>query len=253
MIQNAPRAPASASETLVRFARQLEPGERDDLKFRLALESADELENDFDVSHSDSRKERFFELLRTIAVIQPFHDRIPAYGIAYRGRPEFMTDALLDGLRDEAVALRAKARLNFEQYITRIETPDDSTVCEKLAASDELLRFVTEHAGPCLRSYVTSYIYYDAPGLCSKPHVDNAFTSVTVMIGLRHDYTSVPSSASVVYWADRPRLDYRLKPGELALFFGVSALHGRTPVVEGETVHSLLLSFRPAMEPHVTD
>lgn len=245
MIQTAPWAPASASETLVRFARQLEPGERDDLKFRLALESADELENDFDVGNGPARNERFFELLRTLAAIQPFHELVPPYGIAYRGRPRFMTDALLDDLRDEAVRQRPEARLNFEQYITRIETRDDSTVCEKLAASDELLRFVTEHAGPCLPSYVTSYIYYDGAGQCSKPHVDNAFTALTVMIGLRHDCTSAPSSASVVYWPDRPRLDYRLQPGELAIFFGLSALHGRTPVVEGETVHSLLLSFRP--------
>jgi hypothetical protein len=181
--------------------------------------------------------------------IQPFSVRVPSYGIAYRGRPDFITDSLLAALRAEALSLRAEARLNFNQFISRVDTPDNSTVCEQLAASDDLYQLVSQYAGPCYKSYVTSYIYYDASGHCSRPHVDNAFTGITAMMGLRNDHFNgaIQTSASIVYWPDKSPMTYRLQPGELIIFFGVCSLHGRTPVADGEIIHSLLMSFRPAI------
>lgn len=233
------------------FAASLTPAERDALKFRLSVAAARELERDFELSADPARRARFFQLLRCMLAIQPFARRVPPHGLAYRGRPDFMSDALVQGLRDEAVRWRPRARENFEQFIVTIDTPDDSTLCERLASSAPLFDLVTRCAGPCLRSYISSYIYYDAAGQCSKPHVDNAFTSVTVMIGLRSEPAAdvgARPSASVAYWPDSAPFEYRLAPGEMAVFFGVCVLHGRHPVARGETVHSLLLSFRPRME-----
>ncbi|MFC5473120.1 hypothetical protein [Paraherbaspirillum soli] len=238
------------SEKLLGFAEQLSPNERDALKFQLSVASANELENDFEISHSPEKRSRFSEFLRCTLAIQPFRERVPKYGIVYRGRPDFMTDDLVQQLRAEALSFRPQAKENYEQFIVTVDTPDDSTVCEKLAASDDLYRLVTQHAGPCQHSYISSYIYYEVAGQCSKPHVDNAFTSVTVMIGLRNDQLdpAAPSSTSIVYWPDSPPMEYRLEPGELAIFFGVCVLHGRSPISAGETVHSLLLSFQPRMD-----
>lgn len=234
-------------EKMGAFAGRLTPGERDALKFRLSLASADRLDHDFDVSSNPETRAQFFSLLRCTLATQPFRDRVPKYGMAYRGRPALMTDALVALLRAEACALRAQARENFEQFITTVDTPAETTVCERLAASAPLLQMVCEHAGPCIPSYITSYIYYDQPGQCSKPHVDNAFTALTVMIGLRHDCRAgvASSSSSIIYWPDHAPMAYRLAPGELAVFFGSGVLHGRSPVQPGEIVHSLLLSFRP--------
>lgn len=235
------------SERLQRFSQQLSPNERDALKYRLSLASIKEMEKDFEISQNPDKRQRFFGFLQHLLAIQPFFGRVPMYGIAYRGRPDFMTDQLVEDLRAEALRFRPYARLNFEQFIATIDTPDDSTVSERLAASEDLYRLVTQHAGSCLRSYITSYIYYEVAGQCSKPHVDNAFTSITAMIGLRNDHEDLtsPLSSSVIYWPDSPPMEYRLKPGELVIFFGVCTLHGRYPISSGETIHSLLVSFRP--------
>jgi len=236
------------SESIRRFSQQLSLNELDALKYRLSLASIKEIEKDFEISQNLDKRQCFFDFLQHLLDIQPFSDRVPMYGIAYRGRPDFMTDKLVEDLRTEASRFRPYAKLNFEQFIATIDTPDDSTVCERLASSKDLYDLVTQHAGSCLRSYITSYIYYEVVGQCSKPHVDNAFTSITVMVGLRKDHEGLSSpSSSIIYWPGRSPMEYRLEPGELVIFFGICVLHGRYPISSGETIHSLLLSFRPEM------
>lgn len=232
-------------DKLAGFARQLDFGERDAFKYSLSVAGVGELENDFEISADAEKRARFWKILRYLLLIQPFQKRVPEYGIAYRGRPDFMTPALLRGLQEEALALRPRARINFDQYILTVDTPDDTSLCERLASSAELYDLVTTHAGPCAPTFISSYIYYEQAGQRSKPHVDNVFTSLTVMIGLRHDYTGEPASSSVIYWPDKAPYEYRLQPGEMVIFFGVCVVHGRYPVQNGETVHSLLLSFQP--------
>ena len=237
------------SNKLAQFANELDYSERDALKFSLSVAAVGELENDFAVSENAEKRARFSKFLRYLLLIQPFRARIPDYGIVYLGRPPFMTQALVKALQTEATTLRPQARVNFEQYIVTVDTPNDANLCEQLANSEEMYNLMSQYAGPCRPSFISSYIYYEHAGQRSSPHVDNAFTSLTAMIGIRHEYAGAieRSSASVVYWADKPPLEYRLGPGEIAIFFGVCALHGRYPVQNGETVHSLLLSFQPTM------
>jgi hypothetical protein len=224
--------------------------ERDALKYTLALVAAGKLVNTFDIPVQSRNLESFSRSLRHLANLQPFSDRVPPFGLVYIGRPDFMTDDLVQALREEAALYRSRARPIAAgdplQFLYQSDTHAGELLSEQLAESKQVKDLVETHTGAVDRSYVTSYIYYDQPGHCSKPHIDNYFTSVTAMVGLRHDSISgVLSSSSVIYWPDRPRLNYQLRPGEVAIFFGVSVLHGRTPVVAGETVHSLLLSFRP--------
>jgi hypothetical protein len=237
-------------QALRAFALQLSPNERDALKCWLRTASARELDNIFDISSNPATARRLSSLLRQLADIQPFSERVPEYGIAYRGRPGFMTDRLVQKLGRESSQFRSQAKWSLNQLVFQPDTPDGNTVCEQLAASDELYQLVILHAGPALRSYITTYLYYDIPGQCSEPHVDNAFTSITAMVGIRNDCGEATgrSSASIVYWPDRPPLEYRLEPGEIAIFFGECVLHGRTPIRSGEVVHSLLTSFRPKLD-----
>lgn len=239
----------TVSNQLVRFANELDFAERDALKFSISVAAVKELENDFAISEDLEKRARFSKFLHYLLLIQPFRARVPEYGLAYLGRPPFMTQALLKALQNEAVNLRPQARVNFEQYIVTVDTPNDASLCEQLANSEEMHNLMSLYAGPCTPSFISSYIYYEHAGQRSSPHVDNAFTSLTAMIGIRHEYPGAieQSSASVVYWPNKPPLEYRLRPGEIAIFFGVCAVHGRYPVQNGETVHSLLLSFQPKM------
>ncbi|WP_156187968.1 hypothetical protein [Chromobacterium sp. LK11] len=235
---------------LGRLSDDLSEGEVDALKYTLSLLSVKELFNGFEIGTEREALNRFYEPLRLLATIQPFSERVPPYGIVYRGRPDFMTDALLDSLKEESDACRVLAVPatlgESSQYIYQPISEDNITIAEQLAASDVMLALVQQYAGAALPSFMTSYIYYDCAGQSSPPHVDNAFTAITVMLGLRHECErGTFASRSVVYWPDQSRLDYQLKPGELSIFFGVSTLHGRTPVDHGEKVQSLLLSFRP--------
>ena len=228
----------------------LSASERDALKHALALISVGELEQVFELPAETEKRRQFEAPLRYIAKLQLFSDRIPPFGIVYNGRPAFMTDELVEKLRNESEKFRPNAwplkGNDPSQYLYRPDTQDGHTYAEKLAESSELHQLVQKYAGEVLKSYITNYIYYDEAGQCSKPHIDNAFTSVTAMVAIEHtSKDGILSSSSVCYWPDMGRFDYRLKPGEISIFFGVSTLHGRTPIREGEKVTSLLLSFRP--------
>lgn len=52
-------------------------------------------------------------------------------------------------------------------------------------------------------------------------------------------------SYSYIYWPNKARLEYQLKPGEISVFFGASVLHERTFIKKGGSTSSLLISYRP--------
>lgn len=242
-------ASAKVAARLAEVAGALDPGEVDNLKYRLSIAATSKFSTRFELPTDAHGVQGVSSTLRTLLSIQPYGHRVPPYGIAYHGRPDFLDSALLARLQSEAASMRLSARLNLEQLITRVETPQNDSEAERLANSEVLLELVRDHAGPCRPSYVTSYLYYEANGHCSRPHVDNAFTAVTAMVGLQHERPRLEAgSFSVFYWPDRPPLAVRLQPGEMLIFFGACVLHGRTPVEPGEKVHSLLLSFKPDIE-----
>lgn len=238
------------SDLVEKFSLSLSENERDNLKYKLSLLAKDEL-NKVDTINKYSlhlENMKLNTLLECLIKIQPYKNRIGDYGIAFKGRPKFITDELLNNLLNESEEFRKTATPNFDQYISQVETVDNSTICEKLASSQELFDFVSFHAGPVTPSFITSYLYYFKKDQESKVHVDNAFTSVTVMIGLKQVNeldNKIKLSSSFVYWPNKVPLYYQLQPGEVSIFFGASVLHGRTKLDEGEITNSLLISFRP--------
>lgn len=238
-------------DSLVKFSKSLNENEIDNLKYKLFLLAIDELnksEKTWDLLLLDEGSD-LNTILKSLVQIQPYNSRIKDFGLAYKGRPTFMTDDLLYALIKESEEYKLKAKANFNQYIYQVETENNEYVCETFANSSDLLDLVTSHAGPVIPSFITSYIYYFNEGNDSKPHVDNAFTSITVMVGLKHEFPdrTINSSSSFIYWANKKPLHYRLLPGEIAIFFGCTVIHGRTPVKKDESINSLLISFRPRL------
>jgi len=232
------------------FSETLTDNERDNLKYRLSLCAIKELEksNYSKTQYNIHTKLRVNNILSSLISIQPYRDRIPEYGMVYRGRPEFISDETLNELIMESERFRPYARLNNKQYLYQVETPNNVSFSEVLSESKELHELVCKYAGPVLNSYITSYIYYDKKGHCSRAHVDNAFTSITVMLGLKQQLKPgyrQKLSSSFIYWPNKKPLEYRLFPGEISIFFGACVLHGRSRLDEGEATSSLLMSFRP--------
>lgn len=239
-------------DSLVKFSKSLNANEIDNLKYKLFLLAVDELNKSQKTIDTVFLEENstINSILKSLVQIQPYSERIKDFGIAYKGRPSFMTDDLLDALIKESEEFKLKSSPNFNQHIYQVETVNDETISEKFANSKDLLKLVEDYAGPVIPSFITSYIYYFNEGDDSKPHVDNAFTSVTVMVGLKHDFSNDiknNTSSSFIYWANKKPLHYRLLPGEIAIFFGSSVIHGRTPVKKDEKINSLLVSFRPRL------
>jgi len=67
------------------------------------------------------------------------------------------------------------------------------------------------------------------------------------MLCLRHD--GPIHSESKVIGTDGITSAYRLRPGDIALFYGTCAIHSRSPVLKNEIVHCLLMSFRSHERP----
>lgn len=239
-------------DSLIKFSLSLDENERDNLKYKLFLLAMNEYNNQ-EVKNDEifiSGNTNISKLLECLVKIQPYSNRIKDYGLAYKGRPSFMTDEVLNSLIIESEKFKSQARPNFNQHIYQVETLNDSTKSETFANSKDLLDLVNASAGFVSPSYITSYIYYLNEGDDSKPHVDNAFTSITVMVGLKHDYPKGLQnnrSSSFIFWPNKKPLYYQLQPGEIAIFYGSSVIHGRTPIGKEESINSLLVSFRPKL------
>ncbi len=233
------------NELIHSLLSQLNENEVDALKYRLSIEAVKLLSDD---NIGNVQTARFNQLLTNLVSIHHYRDRIPKYGLVYKGRPDFMTDNLVEKLLQESMQFKADSRKNLDQYIYQVETDNNSTYAEQLAGSEQLHQLVNKYAGPSLPSFVTNYLYYNQKDQWSRPHVDNAFTSITVMVGLKQSSKSGSHhqlSSSFIYWPNKPKFSYQLQPGEMAIFFGAAVLHGRTKLGEDEDTLSLLMSFRP--------
>jgi hypothetical protein len=219
-----------------RFAAQLTEQERDVLKYRLSRAIIAGLARSVQGAPP-------LMLLQALRDIQPYRSSVPPSGVSYVGRAEFITEEMLASLRAECIHWRSHARLNGYQMISGVDTPRSRSVAEQVASSRAVVDWVSRRAGRCQPSFVTNYLYYDAEGHYCEPHVDNAFTPVTAMLCLRHD--GPIHSESRVIGPDGTSTVYRLRPGEIALFYGTCVIHSRSPVLQGEIVHCLLMSFRP--------
>lgn len=226
-------------EKLQAFNDSLSEAERANYKLLLGL-AAGGLSPDFKTPFTPKQRAAFTTVGETLARLQPYRARINRNGIAYRGRPDFMTDEVLGSLIQEATALRPRA-VPFEEHFLGTGAP----IANRMAVSPQLCALVRQHAGDVQPTGVASFLFYDAPGQGIEPHIDTDIFSLNVILMLKHVGGGDPRSCLVVFPpGDEPeRLD--LVPGEMVIMFAGSITHGREYVKPGEEVGILTFGFHP--------
>jgi hypothetical protein len=190
---------------------------------------------------SEKERHHFRRATAILAAIQR-HPDMPANGVTYRGRPEFMTDELLTALREEAGELRRTRALQQNGHLIVV----GGESADRFALGDDLRSLVERTSGSVEPTGVASYLYYDVPGSHLAAHVDTDIFSINVNLKLAHDNPMSPPSHLYVFHNDgrtREAIDHQ--PGEMVITYGDSIVHGRTPVADDETVTLLTVGFQP--------
>jgi hypothetical protein len=226
-------------EKLHAFHESLSEAERANYKLILGL-AASGLSPNFKTPASPEKREAFATVGETLARLQPYSARITPNGIAYRGRPAFLTDEILNSLIAEAAELRARA-IPYDEHFLGTGGP----IANKFAVSPELCGLVQEHAGEVQPTGVASFLFYDREGQGIEPHIDTDIFSLNVILMLKHVGGGEQRSCLVVFppGRDPERLD--LEPGEMVILFAGSITHGREFVKQDEEVGILTFGFHP--------
>lgn len=176
----------------------------------------------------------------TLATLQPYSNRISYNGLAYRGRPNFMTDEKLFALQEEARTIRPSAR-RFDEHFLGCDAP----IANQFALSRTLSSFVRTHAGDVKPTGIASFLYCDEDGQGIDAHIDTDIFSLNVLLMLSHRYTHEPRSALVLLPPHRPPERIELEPGEIVIMFAGSIAHGRERMQPREAVSILTFGFHP--------
>jgi hypothetical protein len=181
-------------------------------------------------------------IIYSLAALQPRRNKVPPSGVAFRGRPSFLTDALFRELSHEA-ALRRREAVLFERHLVAKGGP----AARKIADSTALLDLVRSQAGYVCPTERTNYIFYDEEGLGISPHVDNEEFPLNAILMLHHTFRGAPSHL-LVYRPDSAIERIRLAPGEMLILFADSVVHAREPMHAGESLSILAFGFNECME-----
>ena len=229
------------SERLLVFNGTLTRAEQANFKLLLGL-AAGGLTPSFSRPREGLLASAFSVVGDTLARLQPYSSRIPANGIAYRGRPGFITDEVLSAIQAEACELRPTAE-RFDEHFLGC----GAALANALSTSIELTAFVREHAGDVEPTGVASFLYYDEVGQGIDPHIDTDIFSVNVLLMLNHTYPpgATAGSALVIFPPHREPERLDLRPGEVVVMFAGSIAHGREHMRPGESVSILTFGFQP--------
>jgi hypothetical protein len=231
----------SLSEKLQEFNATLSEGERANFKLILGL-AAGGLAPDFTKPLQGTKAVAFDAVSDTLAQLQPYSKRISQNGIAYRGRPDFMTAGLLSALQAEARCCRRSA-LRFDEHFLGCGAP----LANELSMSSDLTAFVGSHAGAVEPTGIASFLYYAEVGQGIDPHIDTDIFALNVLLMLEHKKGVGTGSALVVFppHAEPERLE--LDPGDVVIMFAGSIAHGRERMAPGEAVTVLTFGFQPLL------
>lgn len=226
-------------DKLIRFNSGLNEAEQANFKLLLGL-AAGGLAPDFERPSDQSSAKSFDTVSNTLARLQPYSSRLTDGGVAYRGRPSFLTEQLLTDLQGEARALRPQAIRSAEHFLGY-----GAPIANRLAISMELLQHVREYAGDVESTGIASFLYYDEEGQGIEPHIDTDIFSLNVLLMLHHEHQIEPTSSLVIFPPGEQARRYRLVPGEMLILFAGSIAHGRERMKQGESVGILTFGFKP--------
>ncbi len=229
------------AEKLKAFNGSLTEAEKANFKLLLGL-SAGGLMTDFHRPEKGNDAMAIDTVTETLAKLQPYSGRISKNGIAYKGRPAFMTDELLTDLQREAVSIRPNA-VRFDEHFLGPGAP----IANQFSISACLQDFVIEYAGEVKATGVASYLFYDEEGQGIAPHIDTDIFSLNVILMLSHEDAQNPThdSALFVFPPGEEPERVNLQPGEMVIMFAGSITHGRKSMKQGESVSILTFGFHP--------
>jgi hypothetical protein len=230
---------ADLPERLRQFTEGLTPAERANFKLILGL-AAGGLAPAFERPMQPLKAAAFDAVSDSLVKMQPYSARIASNGVAYRGRPGFISGERLLALQREAIELRPSAN-RFDEHFLGCGAP----IADELALSTELTTFVRRYAGDVSPTGVASFLYYDEAGQGIGPHIDTDIFSLNVLLMLSH-MRQGPGGSCLVLMPPRSepeRID--LREGEMVIFFAGSVAHGRERIGDGEAVTILTFGFHP--------
>lgn len=233
--------PGSVAQALLSTASSMDDAERSALA-GLLCSVAQRLCPKGEFPNDPSELQYFRDVLHVLARLQK-HPRMTANGICYFGRPDFMSDDLLAALRKEAVEqVRPNAIWQPGHLLGAC-----GDIALALAKGPELKRVVETHGGPVDATGVVSYMFYDGEGAGIPAHVDTDVFSLNVNINLFHSREggSRQSRLFIFHSDGEEREEYFFEPGQMMITFGDSIVHGRTPLVAGESITNLTIGFQP--------
>jgi hypothetical protein len=232
------------SETLAQklnsFHAELTEAEQANFKLILGL-AAGGLATNLQRPSEMNASHAFDTVSQTLATLQPYSKRITHNGIAYRGRPTFMTEELLRSLQREAGALRPRARKCDEHFLGC-----GAPIANDLAVSQLLCKFVESHAGDVKSTGIASFLYYDEIGQGIDAHIDTDIFSLNVLLMLRHQPPRLGRKSALILLPPKAPVErVELEPGEIIIMFAGSIAHGRERMKLGEQVNILTFGFHP--------
>ena len=160
------------------------------------------------------------------------------FGIAWQGRPEFLTVGKLENLIQESRQSQSRA--------TRVEdhkVVPGGEVAKEFAQCEAFLQLVTRYAGSAVSTDRSTYLYYDEIGMGIDPHIDNPEFAVNAILMLEHKHKELPSALTFYEGADSRSV--HLQSGELIIFFADSVVHARERMKEGEFLAVVAFGFQP--------
>ncbi|AHE29199.1 hypothetical protein [Burkholderia pseudomallei] len=221
-------------EKLMKLASSLDPPERVCLKILLAASAAELMKQQRNEDGPNTAV--IHALLRSVWRTAPMIAGRKS-GIAYCGRPPWLSEEILVRLQNESLQMRAEAA-RFHDHLVA----SNGTMASQVATSGEMKRFIQDYVGNFIPSGKANYLYYDAPGMGIEPHVDTDDFGLNAVMLLEHQYQSDPSSL-VIFEHDGSRQVIRLTPGEMIVFFASSVVHAREFIKAGEIVRIVAFGF----------
>ena len=147
-------------------------------------------------------------------------------------------------------ALAADCAASIAERGTQRKGKTNASVSDQLISRllDEVdvVSYVAEARGLKLTSGSSAaYIAYDDPPAALQLHFDRpSFGDISMLLRIKAaaPTSGAPGSATIIVTEDGYQ-EYRLGVGECLIIDGVSTLHGRTPLSDGEMVQLLSLGF----------
>jgi len=170
-------------------------------------------------------------IIRSLAKLQPT-------GIAWHGKPDFISDGTLTSLRSEALARRRDA-----EQVDRYLLSGGRSCANELIASPSFKTFLKQNLAEMEPTGQATYIYYEGLGAGLDPHLDADAFSVNLILVLEHLFAGSPSNL-IIYNSDGQAERFLIAPGEAVVLYAGSTIHAREDLNQGESVTLLTIGLK---------